>query len=404
MEPRFTVSEFIDVVNQTLDYAYASTLVEGEVSELKTSQGKWVFFNLKDETSSLPCFIPLFKLRIPLEDGMKVVLRGHPKLTAWGKFSFTIEQIMPVGEGSIKKAFEMLKKKLEKEGLFSPERKRPLPENLVNIGVISSTGAAGYADFCKIVNARWGGLKIQTAHTQVQGLDAPAQIIRALRYFNEKSEVQLIVIIRGGGSKDDLACFNDEGLAREIAASKIPVMTGIGHEVDESLAALAADLRGSTPSNVAELITPDKRIVRTKVKSCVDNARARIEITASSTYDTMIKLYQDAKTQIWRRLSDEDDKVTERVGRLNRIILRNLDEFSRRDAIEKISQRIHEQVALASERILARQKMIERLNPELVLKQGYSIISGKLAPGSMVEITTDKNIASAEIKAIKERK
>ncbi len=357
-EPRFTVSEFIDVVNQTLDYAYPSTLVEGEVSEFKTSQGKWAFFSLKDETSSLPCFIPLFKLKVPLEDGMKVVLRGHPKLTAWGKFSFTIEQIMPVGEGSIKKAFELLKKKLEKEGLFAPERKRPLPENLVNIGVISSTGAAGYADFCKIINARWGGLKIQTAHTQVQGIDAPAQIIRALKYFNEKSEVQLIVIIRGGGSKDDLACFNDEGLVREIASSKIPVMTGIGHEVDESLADLAADLHGSTPSNVAELITPDKEAIVARIAQNIKGARSKIAQAIITAYESL------------------------------------------KNVRENMASRINTEI----EKIRSNLKLIERLNPELVLKQGYSIVSGKLAPGSIVEITTIENIATAEIKAVKERK
>ena len=135
-EPKFTVTEFLNVVNQTLDYAYPSAIVEGEVAEFKTSHGKWAFFNLKDTDSSLPCFIPLFQLKVPLEDGMKIIIRGYPKITPWGKFSFTVKNIMPVGEGSIKKAFEMLKQKLEKEGLFDGERKRPLPENLVNIGVI----------------------------------------------------------------------------------------------------------------------------------------------------------------------------------------------------------------------------------------------------------------------------
>ncbi|MBQ8992405.1 exodeoxyribonuclease VII large subunit [Candidatus Saccharibacteria bacterium] len=356
-DPRLSVSEFIDVCNQTLDYAYPSVLIEGEVSGFKINQGKWVFFDLKDEEASLPCFLPLFKLKTPLEDGMKILVRGYPKLMKWGRFSFTVEQIMPVGEGSIKKAFEMLKKQLEKEGLFDPERKRPLPENLTKIGVISSTGAAGYADFCKIINARWGGLKIQTAHVQVQGIDAPAQIIRALNYFNEKAEVQLVVIIRGGGSSDDLACFNDESLARAIAVSKIPVMTGIGHEVDESLADLAADLRGSTPSNVAELITPDKRAVQNQIETELKSAGAKILQAVASTLDSLENYRKTARTKI--------------------------------DAeIEKARSSL---------------RLIERLNPELVLKQGYSIVSGKLAPGEIIEITTTKQIAQAEIKQVKER-
>ena len=254
----FTPTEFLAVVNQTLEYAYSSVVIVGEVASFKVNQGKWVFFDLKDEESSVGCFMTLWSLRQPIEDGMKVMVRGVPKVTKWGKFSFTVTQVQPVGEGSLKKAYEMLKKKLTAEGLFDVAKKRPLPMDLTRIGVISSTQAAGYADFIKIINARWGGMKVLVAHTQVQGMDAPDQIIRALKYFNERDEVQVIAILRGGGSADDLSCFNDEALVREIAGSRIPVVTGIGHEVDESLCDLAADVRGSTPSNVAELLTHDR--------------------------------------------------------------------------------------------------------------------------------------------------
>ena len=216
--PSFTPTEFISVVNQTLEYAYSSVIIVGEVASFKVNQGKWVFFDIKDEESSVSCFMTLYQLRMPLEDGMKVMVRGVPKVTKWGKFSFTVTAVQPVGEGSLKKAYELLKKKLADEGLFDEARKREIPKGLARIGVISSTAAAGYADFIKIFNARWGGTKIQVAHTQVQGMDAPDQIMRALKYFNEKFEVEAIVIIRGGGSADDLACFNDEQLVRAIAA------------------------------------------------------------------------------------------------------------------------------------------------------------------------------------------
>ena len=259
MEVKLTPSEFIAVVNQTLDYAYGSVMMEGEVASFKVNQGKWVFFDLKDKESSVPCFMTLYQMRIPLEDGMKVIVRGVPKVTKWGKFSFTVQAVQPVGEGNLKKAHEILKKKLTDEGLFDPKKKRGLPKDLTSLGVISSTQAAGYADFIKILNARWGGVKIKVAHTQVQGLDAPDQIIRALRYFNRRDDVQAIAIIRGGGSLDDLSCFNDELLVREVAASKIPIIVGIGHEVDESLVDLAADVRASTPSNAAELLVPDRK-------------------------------------------------------------------------------------------------------------------------------------------------
>ncbi len=362
MENKFTPTEFISVVNQTLDYAYNSVLIEGEVASFKVNQGKWVFFDLKDEESSISCFMTLFQMRMPLEDGMKVIVRGVPKITKWGKFSFTVQAVTPVGEGNLKKAFEILKKKLAGEGLFLPEKKRGLPTDLARIGVISSTAAAGYADFIKIINARWGGLDIQVAHTQAQGLDAPDQMIRALKYFNERSEVQLIVMIRGGGSADDLACFNDEALVRAIAASKIPVATGIGHEVDESLADLAADIRASTPSNLAEMITPDKK--------------------------TMIS------------------STREKVSRVGIVVLRKIDEQIDRnkDEIARIAREIKTKTDGILNDVLQKQKILDALNPEATLKRGYAILSGKISPGNVVKITTVDNIIKAKVEEVNERK
>ena len=362
MENKFTPTEFISVVNQTLDYAYASVMIEGEVASFKVNQGKWVFFDLKDEESSVSCFMTLYQMRMPLEDGMKVVVRGVPKITKWGKFSFTVQAVKPVGEGSLKKAYEMLKKKLAGEGLFNPERKRSLPEDLTRLGVISSTGAAGYADFVKILNARWGGMKVQVAHTQVQGLDAPDQIIRALKYFNEKAEVQAIAILRGGGSADDLSCFNDEELVREIARSKIPVITGIGHEVDESLADLAADVRASTPSNAAEMLTPDKSEILKNVQATTERF---------------------GKVLV-NRVEEEKNGVSERMGRV----------------FDAVNIKIDEMLRLLDSQM----KILEAYNPEKVLEQGYAILKGNLSPGNVVKITTFEKEIKAEIKEIYERK
>ena len=358
----FTPTEFLAVVNQTLEYAYSSATITGEVASLKVNQGKWVFFDIKDEESSVSCFMTLYQLRMPLEDGMKVVVRGMPKVTKWGKFSFTVTAVRPVGEGSLKKAYELLKKKLADEGLFDPVKKRSLPEDLAKIGVISSTAAAGYADFIKILNARWGGLKIQVAHTQVQGLDAPDQIIRALKYFNEHGDVQVIAILRGGGSADDLSCFNDEMLVREIAVSKIPVITGIGHEVDESLADLAADVRASTPSNVAEILTPDR---------------------------------EDVKRSVVRMISD-----------LCKIINSKIDVFKKNNAdiVLQIADVVKIKIADARRALLERIKVLEALNPEKILKQGYVILKGKISLGNVVKITTYNKEIKAEIKEIYERK
>ena len=278
-----------------------------------------------------------------------------------GKFSLTVQAIMPVGEGSLKKSFELLKKKLTEEGLFAPEKKRPLPEPITKIGVISSTQAAGYADFCKILNERWGGLEVQVAHTQVQGMTAADQIIKALAYFNERSEVQVIALIRGGGSADDLAVFNDEALVRAIAASKIPVITGIGHEVDESLCDLAADVVASTPSNAAQMLTRDRR-------------------------ETIAGMRDDVK-------------------RINNLFNTKVDELLRinRDEIARVGHDIVVKITTVENEIAAQCKILEQLNPDKVLERGYALMRGDTKVGSVVEITTFKQEIEAKVTKVKER-
>ena len=155
--PTFRVSDFLAVVNQSLDVAFGVVEVEGEVSSFNVNHQKYVFFDLKDATGSVSCFMTVWQLRTPIEDGMKVVVRAAPKVTNRGKFSLTVSDIRPIGEGSLKKSFELLRAKLEKEGLFDDARKRPLPTLPSRVAVISSTDAAGYADFMKIAEERFGG-------------------------------------------------------------------------------------------------------------------------------------------------------------------------------------------------------------------------------------------------------
>ena len=363
MEPTqvYSVSDFQAVCNQIMETAFSGVVIEGEVASFKVNQGKFVFFDLKDEQSSVGCFMMKFALRFPLEDGMKVRVRAVPKLTNWGKFSLTVQTIMPVGEGSLKKSFELLKKKLTSEGLFAPERKRPLPTPLTKIGVISSTQAAGYADFCKILNERWGGLEVQVAHTQVQGMVAADQIIRALNYFNERSEVQVIAVIRGGGSADDLAVFNDEALVCAIAASKIPVITGIGHEVDESLCDLAADVVASTPSNAAQMLTRDRK-----------------EVIANCQAD---------------------------VKRINNLLNTKIDEILAQNIgeVERAAQQIVVKITTMEQEVQAQIKILAQLNPENVLARGYALVTGNIDVGNVVKITTSKAEIDAKIERISER-
>jgi exodeoxyribonuclease VII large subunit len=250
---------------------------------------------------------------------------------------------------------------LAAEGLFLPERKRALPPEIEKLGVISSTQAAGYADFCKILNERWGGLSVQVAHTQVQGAVAADQIIRALNYFNERSEVQVIALIRGGGSADDLAVFNDEKLVRAVAASKIPVITGIGHEVDTSLCDMAADVVASTPSNAAQMLSRDRKEV------AVAN-RAEMKRVCSF---------------LLSKIEAEERELT--------------------NAREETKRQINTKITSFEQEISGIVKVLEQLNPERVLERGYALLSGKVAVGNVVNITTLKQEIVAEIKDIKER-
>ncbi len=255
-----TVSDFVAVFNQTISYAYPSVTIEGELESFRISKNRWVYFNLKDDYSSVKFFGTVNQLPGPLEDGLLVRVRGVPFLHALYGFSINVQFMQPVGEGSLKKAAQLLETKLTKEGLFDESRKRPISYPPSRIGLITSVGSAAYHDFIKIFSDRWGGVSIEVADVQVQGEIAPAQIIKAIEHFNsEKQPVDVIVIIRGGGNADDLAAFNNELVTRTVATSRTPTLVAIGHEVDISLAEMAADKRGSTPTHAAEILSPDKR-------------------------------------------------------------------------------------------------------------------------------------------------
>lgn len=357
-----SVSDFIALTNQTLEYAYPSIAVEGEVASFKVSQGKFVFFDLKDEGGSVGCFMMVWQLRMVIEDGMKVVVTTVPKLTAWGKFSLTVRTVRPSGEGSMKKSFELLKAKLEQEGLFAPERKRLLPAFPHHIGVISSTQAAGYADFMKILNDRWGGLGIEVAHVQVQGTDAPEQMIRALEYFNSRERIlDVIVLVRGGGSADDLSAFNDELLVRAIAMSRAPTLLGVGHEVDITLADMTADVRAATPSHAAQTLVPDRHEIIRATKRQVESLLPRTEAALERQRQEVNRRLEHSLRAIERRYEQYDSKRT------------NLEQILR------------------------------ELNPRRVLARGYALVRGDIGVGKMIEIEKSDTLITAEVHSVNKK-
>lgn len=358
----YSVSDFLAVLNQTLEFAYPLVSIEGEVASFKVNQGKYVFFDLKDESGTVGCFMTVWQLRTPIEDGMKVVVQAAPKVTPWGKFSLTVQAVRPSGEGSLKKSFELLKAKLEKEGLFDEARKRPLPAMPQRIAVISSTQAAGYADFIKIINTRWGGLSIEVAHTQVQGEGAADQMIRAIKHLTTREELaDVLVLIRGGGSADDLAAYNDEKLVRAIAASRIPTLVGVGHEVDMVLADLVADVRAATPSNAAQLLVPDRREI-------IDSVWQRVRAMAQSAEMAMETLRRDTRHQL--------DTMAE-------------------GAMRAIENQLRE--------VAQSQNTLHAYDPRRVLERGYALVRGDLQPSGMIEIETQSVIAKAEVRDVQQK-
>ncbi len=264
----FGVSDFVAVFNQTINHVYPRVVIQGELANFRVNKDRWVYFDLKDENSSVKFFGTVYNLPGPLTEGMILRVAGSPGLHPLYGFSVTVQSIQLAGEGTIKKAAQLLAAKLEKEGLFDPSRKRALPYPPQSVGLIASGESAAYADFVKILKARWGGVVVKHYDVQVQGEDSPTQVIRAIEHFNSHAaNVDVLVITRGGGSTDDLQAFSAESVTRAVAGSRIPTLVAIGHEVDLSLAELAADQRASTPSNAAELLVPDKK---TEVKAVQD--------------------------------------------------------------------------------------------------------------------------------------
>jgi exodeoxyribonuclease VII large subunit len=327
-------ADFVALMNQTLELAYPSVAIEGELSNFRVSKNRWIYFDLQDEIASVKFFGTVYNLPGPLEDGLKIRVTGSPRLHPRFGFSVNVTSISPVGEGSIKKAADLLAAKLQAEGLFDEERKRRLPEIPARIGLITAANSAAYADFIKILNERWGGVEIHLADVYVQGLQAPLQIVRAVEYFNELSAlVDVLVITRGGGSAEDLAGFSDERVVRAVAASRIPTLVAVGHEVDISLAELAADLRASTPTNAAQLVVPSR-----------SETIAGLAVAKKSLTEVLDQRIQGAA----REIGSSREYLTSQVNLL-------------------LSDR--------QKMLISTMKLMSAFDPRAALKRGYAIVS-----------------------------
>ncbi len=253
------VRELVAEIRELVEQDYGDVWVEGEISNFRPAPSGHVYFTLKDADAQLP--VVLFRrqallLRFRPEDGLHVLVRG--KVSVYdqrGQMQLVAETMEPVGAGSLQLAFEQLKEKLKAEGLFDADRKRPLPAFPRTVGIVTSPTGAVIHDFLNIVSRRHSGLNVLLFPVAVQGESAAGELVAALAALNASGLVDVIVVARGGGSLEDLAAFNSERVARAIAASRLPVVSAIGHETDFTIADFVADLRAPTPSAAAELIT-----------------------------------------------------------------------------------------------------------------------------------------------------
>lgn len=356
-----SVSQYLKLVNTVLrEYVPSQEfVVEGEISGFLVKDGKWVIFDLKDEGEQktlVKCFSTTFKVGSAFEDGMRVRVSGFPVVKQWSAFQIDVQTIEPVGEGGLKRAYELLKKKLTEEGLFDAARKRPLPRFLETIGLVTSKDAAAYGDFLRILNNRWGGVRVLHANVHVQGREAVPEILGAISYLNalpDEDRPDVIVLTRGGGSLEDLHAFNDERVARAVFQSKVPVVCGVGHERDESLCDFAADVRASTPSNAAERVAPDRREVGYAISKTVERLTDRLESELA-----------------------ERGRLIDRVARGVRFVLEQ-----QKGRLVIASSVVEDRMAAClprlSDRIISYERLLKNVDPTKVLARGYSIVRAR---------------------------
>lgn len=318
-EKIFHVSEFNEFINIYLG-GVGEVIVEGEIVEYKVSQGKWLFIAIKDDTSSVEVFGVAYQISgySVLEPGMLVHVYGTPRLyQKTGRFSIFANQIVPAGEGALKLAFEKLKEKLEKEGLFNKQRKRLISEFPEKIGLITAKDSRAYSDFIKVLKYRMGGIKIFFYPVNVQGKDSVESIIRAFNYFNDKlPNLDALILIRGGGSLEDLQSFNDENLARAIFSSNVPVVCGVGHEDDLTIADLVSDLRASTPSNAAELL------VKTRAELFFE-----VNHNTKTIYNQLLNILNNNNYRIRKSVNSLESVINRQTSVIYKTVARFVNQF-----------------------------------------------------------------------------
>ena len=290
-----TVSELTKEIRRTLEESFEQVSVIGEISNFKSHiSGHW-YFSLKDADAVINCTMwkgfNQYVFFTP-QDGMKIIVNG--KLTVYpprGSYQLDVRSMKPAGLGELQEAFEKLKKKLEAEGLFHEEFKKPIPVFPNKIGIVTAIDGAAFRDMTSVAKRRFPIAEIVIVPTRVQGSGAAESIVKAIKQLNEYSDINVIIVARGGGSIEDLWAFNEEKVARAIFKSKIPIISGVGHEVDFTITDYVADLRAPTPSVAMELATPDISDIKNFVNEFLSQSSANIEELIEEKIEDVTALY-----------------------------------------------------------------------------------------------------------------
>ncbi len=354
-----TVSEITRQIKFSLESKFPRVWIQGEISNFKQHTSGHLYFSLKDEGAQISATMwrsRAASLIVPPEDGMNVVARGS--ITVYpprGNYQIDVDQIQPLGIGELQLAFERLKQKLAAEGLFAEERKKPLPEYPERIGIVTSPTGAAIRDLLSVLSRRMPAVEVILSPVRVQGSGAAEEIAEAVGDLNRYAGVDLIIVGRGGGSLEDLWAFNEEVVARAIAASKIPIVSAVGHEIDFTIADFVADLRAPTPSVAAELVVRDR----------------------NDLIEDVANFYYTLNNLIERRTSE----LHERIGHL----LKSYSFNRPVDLVREYSQRLDDvdrgvrtvfahRMERHRERFSSTRHRLEALSPRAVLKRGYTIV------------------------------
>jgi exodeoxyribonuclease VII large subunit len=413
----YRVSELNAALQRVFERDFRSVWVAGEISGCRTASSGHYYFSLKDDQSQLKC--ALFRgaarfAKFRPQDGLAVIARGNLEVyEARGEYQLIVELLEPQGAGALQLAFEQLKRKLAAEGLFDAARKRELPRFPVRIGIVTSPSGAVIRDILQVLERRFQGLHVRLYPAQVQGDGAVEQVCTALRFFSCSNWAQVVILARGGGSLDDLWTFNEEAVARAIAACSIPVISAIGHETDFTIADFVADLRAPTPSAAAEMVICTRESVLEQIDGCRAKAtqalRYRVLLASRALHERgterAARLVHRTITRRAQRIDDLDGQLRRLYRNLLDARLVRLADLTRRLAAADLRLRFardrHRNELLAGRCMKAleaklwngrrRQEFLElhlsQISPLAVLGRGYAIVQD--ASGRVVRSATD---------------